>query len=369
MTERDGEKKKRKGRGAIRSYELALYANPGKAEETRYAMWWYQKYTRGYVQELYDKPANEFVSTAGLGLLANQAQRRARDMLRAGRAAEKATGDPFKCPQSTPFLCEGVISEDDGTTTFDYWIKTPLGPYLPAQKHKALKNALRRGGKLRKACEVRQGKGGGLVVRCSVGFEKPKPVDTGDYLGCDVGVNAGVARSDGYVGQALQPVMGEAQRKRSMRQKQGHKKRSVRSAVKQVLDREARRIVKLAKRGDKTLVLESPKALGNLKPSGRIGGWARRHFGERVRQIAEISGVAVREEWPAYTSITCLKCDYSDKANRRGIDFWCLQCGFRSHADVMAARNLVRRATGRFQRVEAKKAGIQTRSEGRNKTA
>lgn len=45
MTDMNGEKTKRKGRGAIRSYELALYANPGKAEETRYAMWWYQQIT------------------------------------------------------------------------------------------------------------------------------------------------------------------------------------------------------------------------------------------------------------------------------------------------------------------------------------
>ena len=41
MTDVNGEKKKRKGRGAIRSYEMALYANPGKAEDTRYAMAWY----------------------------------------------------------------------------------------------------------------------------------------------------------------------------------------------------------------------------------------------------------------------------------------------------------------------------------------
>lgn len=369
MTERNGEEPKCKKRGAIRSYELALYANPGKAEETRYAMWWYQQDTLGYVQDLYGKPANAFVSTSGLGLLANQAQRRARNMLRAGRAAEKATGEPFLCPQSAPFLCEGIVSEDDGTTTFDYWVKTPLGPYLPAQKHKALKNALRRGGKLRKACEVRQGKNGGLVVRCFVEFEKPPAIDTGNYLGCDVGVNAGVARSDGYVGTSLHPVLKEAQRKRSERQKQGHRKTSVRSAVYQVLDREARRVVKLAKCGDKTLVLESPKALKSLKLRGSIGAWAKRHFDVRVRQIAELEGVAVLDQWPAYTSITCLRCNYSDPKNRRGTSFECLQCGARGHADVVGARNLVRKATGRFQRVEAEKAGIQTRSEGRNKTA
>lgn len=365
---KSSEKSKRKGQGVIRLYELQLLPNPGKAEDTRYAMWWERQMILDYMQRLYGQPANVFESTAGSGLLANQAQKHARDILRAGRAAEKETGEPFPCPQSAPLLCDGIIQEARGTT-FDYWVKTPLGPWLPAQPHRALKNALRRGGKLRKACEVRQGKKGGLVVRCFVEFEKPGAVDRGDYLGCDVGVNAGVARSDGYIGQSLRPVMEEAQRKRSERQRQGHRQTSVRSAVKQVLDREARRVVTLAKRGNKTLVLESPKALKSLKLRGPIGAWAKRHFDVRVRQIAELEGVAVLDQWPAYTSITCLRCNYSDPKNRRGTSFECLQCGARGHADVVGARNLVRRATGRFQRVEAEKAGIQTRSEVRSKTA
>jgi transposase len=322
--------------------------------------------TLDYVRQLYDKPPGDFESTAGMGRLANQAQKRARDMLRAGRAAEKATGKPFSCPSSAPFVCDAVIQESKHTT-FDYWVKTPLGPWLPAQTHRALKNALRKGGKLRKACEVRQGKNGGLVARCFVEFEKPEAKDTGDYLACDVGVNVAVARSDGYVSQPLHPILQRTKEKRAERQRQGHRRSSTRSALKQALDREARRAVASAAGGSKTLVLESPKALGNLKPSGRIGGWARRHFGERVRQIAEISGVAVREEWPAYTSITCLYCNYSDKANRRDVDFCCQRCGARGHADILGARNLVRKATGRFQRVEAEKAGIQTRSERRGK--
>jgi len=264
--EKEGKNSRRKSKKTLRAYELALYPNPGKAEETRYAMWWYQHLTLEYVQALYEQPPGFFLSTASKGKLANQAQKRARDMLRAGRAAEKQTGLPFGCPQSAPFMCEGIIQEAKGTV-FAYWVKIPLGPWLPAKTHKALKKALRKGGRLRRMCEVRQGKKGGLVVRCFVEFAKSEAQDTGRYLGCDVGVNAGVARSDGYVGQSLGPVMAEAQRKRSERQRQGHRKTSVRSAVKQVLNREARRVVTLAKLGGKTLVLESPKALKNLNSS------------------------------------------------------------------------------------------------------
>lgn len=229
--------------------------------------------------------------------------------------AEKTTGQPFECPKVVPMLCDGIIREAEGTV-FDYWVKTPLGPWLPAKTHAALKRALRRGGRLRRACEVRQERKGGLVVRCFVEFEKPGAVGSDDYLGCDVGVNAAVARSDGYVGPSLRPVMEEAQRKRSERQRQGHRNTSVRTTLKQVLDREARRVVTLAKRGDKTLVLESPKALKNLKLRGHLGAWAKRHFDARVRQIAELEGVAIVDVWPAYTSTTCLKCDYTDKENR-----------------------------------------------------
>lgn len=36
--------------------------------------------------------------------------------------------------------------------------------------------------------------------------------------------------------------------------------------------------------------------------------------------------------------------DYVNKKNRRGIDFVCQSCATRGHADVLAARNLVRKA-------------------------
>ena len=369
MTEQNGEKSKRKGRGAIRSYTLRLSANPGKTEDTRYAMWWYREMTLAYTERYYDQCSLDWESTEGKGMLPNQAQNRARDIIKSGYAAYTATGKPFSCPSDFPLLCEGAIGQNKGTT-FDYWVKTPKGPWLPAQTHRALKNALRRGGELRRACEVRQGKNGGLVATVFVAFPKQKLVDTGDYLGCDVGVNAGVARSDGYVGKSLHLVMARSRQKRAEQQRQGHRKSSARSAVKQVLDREARKAVMLAARCNKTFVLESPKALGSLTPRGSIGGWPRRHFGERVRQIAEVYNVPVRDVWPARTSQTCLRCRGYAKQNRRGADFECVNCGYVAHADVLAARNLVRRATGDWSNVwPIEKAGLQIQSEGRDKTA
>ena len=212
---------------------------------------------------------------------------------------------------------------------------------------------------LRPTCEVRQGKRGGWVVRVFVAFPKPAATLSPDVLACDVGVNVGVARSDGYLSTSLRPALQRARQKRAAQQRQGHHKSAARTAAKQLLDREARKVVTLAARTGRSLVLEAHTALGNLKPTGRIGGWPRQHFAQRVRQIAEEVGVGVWEQWPARSSMTCPACGHCTKTNRQGVRFRCVSCGFRGHADTVASRNLARWARGGI-RCYLKKAAQQT---------
>lgn len=329
-----------------RSYKLKLYPNKGKEEILRYTMWWYRAFVLQYIKQYYEN-GDEWTSTSGMGSLPNQAQSHARDVIKAGRAAERKTGIKFNLPKNFPMMCQASIKPSLlSNTSFPYWIKPVLGPYIPLKTHKALKAALRKGGVIANSCEVHT-----TFVIVYVNFPLVKrPLHSKGYIGCDVGVNAGVACSDGYIGKSLRPIMKRTRDKRAEQQRQKHRKTSARSSVKQFLDREAKRVVTLANRESLTLVLESPKALSNLKPTGSIGGWTRRHFGERVRQIAEIEGVAVIDVWPAYSSITCLRCNYQHKNNRRGINFCCTKCGFRKHADVLAAVNLTRRARGVFSK-------------------
>lgn len=337
----------------LRSYTLKIEANPGKAEQARYCLYWYRLYTLEYCQKYFaqgSETKHQAESTASLGWIANQAQQRARGITNAGFAAEKATGDPFHCPTDFPLLCDAKIQEAKGTT-FTYWVKPPTCPAVPTQTHRALQNALRRGGKLRPTCEVRQGKKGGLVARVFVEFPKVKPVVSADVLACDVGVNIGVARSDGYKSKPLRPVMNQAVARKAERRSQGHIKKSSRTAVKQLLDREARTAVTLAARTGKTLVIESLQTLSNLKPSGSIGGWPRQHFGARCLQIGEEMGVFVFQQWPARSSITCPVCGHCDKTNRQGEVFQCVSCGFTGHADVTAGINLARWARGKIRRI------------------
>jgi hypothetical protein len=347
----------RKPSRVTRAYTLKIEANPGKAEEARYACYWYCAYTleycaRYFAQGPIEKPQAE--STASLGWLANQAQQRARGIVNAGFAAEKTTGDPFHCPSDFPLLCDAKIAEAQGTT-YTYWVKPPTCGWIPTQTHKALKNALRRGGKLRPTCEVRQGKRG-LTARVFVEFPKVKPAPSTDVLACDVGVNIGVARSDGYKSKGLRPVMNAARERNRERHRQKHYKKSTRTAVKQLLDREARKAVTLAAKSGKTLVIESLQTLSNLKPSGSIGGWPRQHFGARCLQIGEEMGVFVWEQSPARSSITCPICGHCDKTNRRGEVFHCVACGFDGHADIVASWNLARWARGKIPVYLAKAA-------------
>jgi len=363
MKRRSADRTKHMKGGAIRAYTLRLYANPGKAKEAfgillEQRVWLYE-FVR---QHMKTGEETWTASTAGLGWAANRALRRAHAIVKAGRNSSIVTGDAFNAPHYLPLIGDGVVEKAEGTT-FDYWVKMHPGPRMPARSHTALNGALRRGGTLANTAEITVDRKGRLIARVFVRFEKPEAVDTGDYIGVDVGVNAGVARSDGYIGKPLHPILDKTTDKNRERRKRGHRHalQSRRSACKQFLDGEAKRIVASAKRGRKTIVIERLNTLANLQTRGSIGAWPRVHLGTRVLYLAEVQGVAVREIWPAGTSITCEVCGFAHKKNRRGVEFCCLRCAHVTHADSLASRNLRRRAAGVFPFRKDTNAGIQTR--------
>lgn len=333
---------------AVRAYALRLYPNPGKAKEAFGILLEQRAYLYEFTRKAYATGEESWTtSTKGLGWTANRALKRAQAIVRAGRASSITTGDPFREPRFLPMIGDGTV-EPAKDTTFDYWIKMTPGPRMPAKSHTALNKALRAGGTLTNTAEVTVDRKGRLIARVFVAFEKPESVDTGDYIGVDVGVNAGVARSDGYIGKPLQPILDRTTDKNRERRKRGHLHalQSRRSSCKQFLDGEAKRLVASAKRGRKSIVIERLNTLANLKTTGSIGAWPRIHLGMRVLQFAELVGVSVLEVFPAYMSLTCRVCGYVDKKNRSGTDFVCVSCGYVAHADVAAARNLVDKARG-----------------------
>ena len=340
---------KRKG-GAVRAYTLRLYPNPGKAKEAfgillEQRVWLYE-FVR---QHMATGEETWTTSTGGLGWAANRALRRAHAIVKAGRNSSIANGNQFNEPRCLPLVGDGTVEKSD-TPTFDYWVKMTPGPRMPAKSHQGLNRALRAGGELMNTAEIAVDKKGQLVARVFVRFLVPETEDTGDYIGVDVGVNHGLCTSEGYLGTSLRPLLEKTTARNAERRSRGHlhAMQSKRSACKQFLDGEAKRLVASAKRGHKTIVLERSNTLANLRTTGSIGSWPRIHLGKRVSDLAEVQGVAVLEVWPAYTSQTCRACGHANKKNRSGVDFRCIRCGARGHADMIAALNLRDRARGVF---------------------
>jgi IS605 OrfB family transposase len=75
------------------------------------------------------------------------------------------------------------------------------------------------------------------------------------------------------------------------------------------------------------------------------GNWAFRQLRTFIVYKARRAGVLVEVVDPRNTSRICSRCGYSDKANRTSqARFCCLQCGYTTHADLNAARNIRERA-------------------------
>ena len=160
------------------------------------------------------------------------------------------------------------------------------------------------------------------------------PTPSKDTLGIDVGIRHCVTRSDGYIGKSARLILERQRDKNSERKRQGHRTRSTKTTLKQLLDIEARRAVHVAKLSGKSLVVEDPKILANL--SNRLQ-WAKVYFAKRVEQICQEEGVWYCKIHPAYTSCTCLNCGHVDKKSRVKSVFQCTACGSRTHADLHAS--------------------------------
>lgn len=80
---------------------------------------------------------------------------------------------------------------------------------------------------------------------------------------------------------------------------------------------------------------------GGVKINRMMASWAFAQFSSFLRTKAAAACVLVIEEDPRYTSQRCSKCGHTERGNRtRQERFKCKSCGYESHADLNAARNL-----------------------------
>uniref|UniRef100_A0A7V3YFU1 Transposase n=1 Tax=Candidatus Caldatribacterium californiense TaxID=1454726 RepID=A0A7V3YFU1_9BACT len=68
--------------------------------------------------------------------------------------------------------------------------------------------------------------------------------------------------------------------------------------------------------------------------------WAFGQLGRFIEYKATERGIAVVYVDPHHTSQRCPRCRFVSKGNRNGHIFRCASCGFRGHADIVAATNI-----------------------------
>lgn len=80
-----------------------------------------------------------------------------------------------------------------------------------------------------------------------------------------------------------------------------------------------------------------------------IGTWNWKYWLNRLEAQCELNRISFRTVAPYYTSTTCPVCGQSDRGNRNGEIFLCLNCGHTDNADINAGKNILNRfLTGQY---------------------
>lgn len=181
------------------------------------------------------------------------------------------------------------------------------------------------------------------------------------FLGIDLGIVHVATDSDGhsYTGTPIERIRQRCARARQTYQATGTK--SARRRLHKMAKHEARfrrdtnhviskQLVAHAKDTQAALSLEDLTGIrerGTVRKGQRSKhqSWSFRQLRDFLAYKAQRCGIPLVLVDPRNTSRTCSKCGFVDKRNRRSqADFSCLRCGYTTHADTNAARNLATRA-------------------------
>jgi len=323
-----------------RSYKLKVYGNKVKTDTALYTLNRFKAFSECFIGKLFFN-GNRHISTVGMGDLADKAQKKCFGVVRSLHALQKE-GIKTNVPYKPDFGCPGMIYPAK-KGAFDYWISVSnlwtkrSVVALPAKSHKALNGALKNGWKIIPNCELKI-INGNLYAIVFVSKETSRMKKFNNVLGCDVGLKHSVSCSDRYLGHGLKRAIRTDRIRTAERRRQGHKVSSkVKTLIKQILDREAKTVLRRSQRSLSAIAVESPKRLANLR-SGKLQGWARSYFANRLHILGKENGVLILDINPYQTSQTCSKCGIVDKKSRRSRDeFVCASCGHKDHADTNAS--------------------------------
>lgn len=319
------------------SYKLKLYPSVNKADTLALLVALFQR-SHAECTTLLRQGEGRLPSTKGMGEFIGRAYRRAgKDWQRTTKAGH------IPGALKAELIDSAEIQQPRKAKGFDCWVMVRGtttsrgrngGFYIPAKRHVAINRTLALpGAKLNESAEVFR-KNGKWYARVSVSVPLAATQKTSGTIGVDVGVRTCVARSDGYQGQDLRPLLKKQRNRRAMQQKHGIDKRSNGTFQKQLLCKEARTLVSVALKTSRAIAVEDPKRLIRWKSH------AARFFGNRLALLASIVGVPYFVVNPAYSSITCPCCGKVERGMRHKETFRCWRCGYTHNADFIAALNI-----------------------------
>ena len=332
-----------------RAYKLKIYPTKSKKEIARYYLNRAKPlFSRYLAQMLFNNC--QYTSTLGLGTLANKMQRLALGTAKSILATSKKTGNKWNVPRDPKVQIPVDITVSKTSKIFEFWVGIPnlwtkgKCVYVPCRSHKKVKQSLKNNWKLSNSAYLDYNSKTEefyvyIFLSKTVVQEKP---NLKEVVGIDVGIKHSVVTSEGHLGHGLSKVIHLQKKRYAERQKQKYFKNKIKTKtyLKQLLDIEAKNLIRRAKHSKQSLFVEDPKVLALLKMS-KIQGWANTYLANRLQVLGYENEIYVGFINPYQTSITCSKCGHVDKLSRVNRDtFSCTHCGNMVQADLNAARNI-----------------------------
>jgi IS605 OrfB family transposase len=302
----------------------------------------------GLKKETYDKCHTAFLSAR----YKNAALKQAIEIVTSTIASAKELGVVPSCPKFTG-MCEfdakvlnildyesnefdllvKMSTLDEGkkiafptkkTDRLNYWLEKPGAKLIP-------------GGKISENA---------IIVRVSLPC--PDYKQEGTTIGCDIGINKLIVTTDGFTaklnGLEMKAIIDKIHRKKSKSKarKRAYRERDiyVNTVVKNAFDW----------KHIKTIGVEDLKGLkqGKRKNQSRKfrktrASWTYSQAIKRIELISQENGIFLVKINPAYSSLTCPKCNARHKENRKGENFLCIECGYNNDSDVVGAENILNR--------------------------
>jgi len=211
----------------------------------------------------------------------------------------------------------------------------------------------------------------------TIRIETPEPLTFGTIVGIDSGIKNIITAVDHKTNKTLY-ISGSEMNHRRLRIRQTRAKvasvgtKSAKRLLKRLSGHEAavtqnmlhlasKRVVTWAKSvGARLIVMEDltgvrrnssgvKKHRNSKQNRAAINRWPFARMSFYIKYKAEAEGIGFETVSPSYTSQACPKCGHTEKANRNGLAFRCVACGYSDNADRVGAMNIALRSILRQQ--------------------